>query len=250
VSGPKGWPPLRQHGRHCATPPVIKETDLSSSLAASLPGPMPSGPIAIAMEESGPIVRCGNCNAIGYASQIPEIPTRGPRCADIDACTDRWFRGMPVSLLPPGASLSGLLPVAEPAPQPEPEDVPPELPPAQEAALIRFNAATDEQDAAERAPGEAEAGEPAEPVTEDAAPAQDDTPAPVAGRRLTDVEAGAITAQQVALSSDQGLERCPHEASCPAGPDPHDLGDACLPEPAPPVAEGSAPADDDPAEDQ
>jgi len=177
VTGPKGWPPLRQHGRHRATPPDIKETDLSPSLAASLPGPMP---VTTTTEESGPIVRCGNCNAIGYASQIPEIPARGPRCADIDACTDRWFKGKPVSLLSPGASLPGLLPVAEPAPQPEPGDALPELPPAQEAALVRFNAATDEQDAAERAAGEPEAGETAEPRSEDEEPAQDGEPAPVA----------------------------------------------------------------------
>ena len=178
MTGPRGWPPLRQPGRHRATPPVIKETDLSSSLAASLPGPMP---VTTTTEESGPIVRCGFCNATGYASQIPEIPTRGPRCADIDACTDRWFKGKPVSLLPPGASLPGLLPVAEPAPQPEPGDTPPELPPDKEAALVRFNAATDEQDAAEKAAREPEADEPAEPGTEDEEPAEDDAPAPVAG---------------------------------------------------------------------
>jgi hypothetical protein len=174
VTGPRGWPPLRQHGKHRATPPVIKETDLSSSLAASLPGPMPRPVTQDA--DPGPVVQCGWCKATGYASQIPDIG-RGPRCADTDACVKRWNcgHGKPVSLLPPGAHLPESLPLVA---EPEPASALPELPPAQEAALVRFNAATDEQDAAERAAGELEAGETAQPRSEDEEPAQDSVPEP------------------------------------------------------------------------
>ena len=186
MTGPRGWPSLRQHGRHCAAPPDIKETPVPSSLAASLPGPMPRSlerPILAGGSAAEPLrtLQCGFCHVIGPSSLISDIAGQ-IRCNDDQACVQRWAEGgQPRPLVPFSAPLVTVSVVApEPAPQPEPEDAPPELPPAQEAALVRFNAATDEQDAAEKAAREPEAGEPAEPVTEDAEPVQDDTPAPVA----------------------------------------------------------------------
>lgn len=97
MTGSKDWPHLRQHGRHRATPPVIKETDLSSSLAAALPGPMPrplTQPVVAAMAPAQPesTAECVWCHAINFASQVPDVG-RGPHCTDYDACNDRWYRG-------------------------------------------------------------------------------------------------------------------------------------------------------------
>jgi hypothetical protein len=113
------------------------------------PAPPPAPP------EPDEIVQCGYCQAIGPSSLIPDVPTRGPRCADTDACTKRWYDGKPVSLVPHATS------PLEPLPDPEP-DAEPALPPEQEAALAAFHARHDEQDAAEAA----------EPVTEDGGEAE------------------------------------------------------------------------------
>lgn len=103
---------------------------LPLSVTAPAPVPAPLGP--------DEIVQCGNCQAIGPESMIPDVPTRGPRCADTDACTKRWYDGRPVSLVPLTAE------ALEPLPDPEPV-----LPPVQETALANFEAAHAEQEAAE-----------------------------------------------------------------------------------------------------
>jgi hypothetical protein len=195
MNGPKGWPPLRQHGRHRTTPPVIKETSVTPSRAAALPGPAHwSGPIFAggwaAEPEPDKVVECGFCHVSGLASQIPETAGGEHRCSDIEECVQRDIRrrengGQPRPLMTfPATALEPLpkrepaAPVAEPEPQPVPSDE------VIDAHLARFNALSDAQDEAEKAAGEPEAGEPAEPVTEDnelAAPhSQTDVTYPVA----------------------------------------------------------------------
>lgn len=116
----RNWPLLRQRPepRHGGLPRA-KETPMPSSFAASLPlhitEPAPA-PAPETPPEPEKIVRCGNCNAMGPSSLIPDIPTRGPRCADHDACTDRWYTGKPVSLLPHVAEALEPLPEDAPAP--------------------------------------------------------------------------------------------------------------------------------------
>jgi hypothetical protein len=115
VTGPVGWPPLRRRpprlAKHRAHP-TTTETDMPPQPAASLPlhitepAPPPAPP------EPDEIVRCGYCQAIGPSSLIPDVPTRGPRCADTDACTKRWYEGKPVSLVPHAAE--ALTPLPEP----------------------------------------------------------------------------------------------------------------------------------------
>jgi hypothetical protein len=170
MSGPDIWPRLRRRpprlGKHRALL-TTTETPLSPNLAASRPlhlaGPENALPVVPAEPERD--VTCGNCGAIGPSSLIPEVPTRGPRCADVNACTKRWYAGKPVSLVPHGAE------ALEPLPEPET----PVLPPVQEAALERFESAHAAQNAAE-------AGED---LSEDEGAAEEAEPAPVAAEDVT-----------------------------------------------------------------
>jgi hypothetical protein len=175
VTGPTGWPPLRRRpprlAKHRALPPTT-ETDMPPQPAASLPlhitepAPPPAPP------KPDEIVQCGNCQAIGPSSLIPDVPTRGPRCADTDACTRRWYAGKPVSLLPLGAG------AVKEVPQPAPMDergaddalrlfTPmPGSDAAVDAAVTRFEQAHDEQDAAEAGEDRSEDGRVADETTE------------------------------------------------------------------------------------
>jgi hypothetical protein len=169
----RDWPRLRHpwHGRHRGIP-EIKETSVTSSLTASLPRAMPQPAVLVVPAGAGAIVQCNYCHAIGYSSDIPDIG-RGPRCADTDACVKRWNcgEGRPVSLLPHGAGLPDLLPVAEPESQPE---APAELPPAQEAALGRLEDAWDEDPETRGEDEEPAAGDAPAPVAEAPVPHEDE----------------------------------------------------------------------------
>lgn len=148
---PTGWPPLR---RRLAR--FRKETAMTpASLPLQLTEPEPPA----APPEPEKTVQCGWCQAIGPSSLIPEVPTRGPRCADHDACTSRWVAGRPVSLLPHEA---------------EPLEPLPVLPPAQEEALAAFEAAHDEENTAEAGEDLSEDGESGPAAAEDATPDEGD----------------------------------------------------------------------------
>jgi hypothetical protein len=145
MTGPHGWPPLRRRpprlGKHRALP-TVTETPMTPNVAASLPlhlaGPENALPVMPAEPEEA--VRCTFCNAVDYVSRMHDAGAR-PRCADFRACAKRWADGAkPVSLLPHGAE------VLEGGPEAQPGD-------SVDEHLAVFNAAHDEQDAAE-------AGEP------------------------------------------------------------------------------------------
>jgi hypothetical protein len=183
VNGPHGWPPLRRRpqrlGKHRALL-TIPESDMPPvSPAASLPqhdyrttAELQQAALKPAFDppaEPDKIVECGFCHVSGLSSLIPEKAGLR-RCTDIDGCVQRSLQqGRPPPLLS-SAELLGAIPAEELAP----------LPAAQEVALENFQAAHDEQDAAEAGEdlsedGEAsEAADPAPVAAEDATPDEGD----------------------------------------------------------------------------
>ena len=204
MTGPIGWPPLRRRpprlGKHRALPP-IPESAMPASPAASLPqhdyrASMPLQSFAVATPvpaEPEPDVQCGWCKVIGPLSQIPGSGG-WYRCAKVWECVPRQLAsGLPSALAPAAEALeplpaAGLEPGSstsltsgnvirdsrnsrsEGGPEIQPDAVVDEH-------LAVFNAAHDEQDAAEGKDG-SEDEEPGEAVTEP--PAGTTEPAPVA----------------------------------------------------------------------
>jgi hypothetical protein len=144
---------------------------MTPSLAASLPLSSTTPPARPPAPDK--IVECGFCGVSGLSSQMTSIGGGQFRCDLVlsgHECVQRNIRwretgAKPAPLLS-SAELMGAVPAEELAP----------LPPAQEEALAAFEAAHDQQDAAEAGEdrsedeGVAGDGEPAPVAAEDATP--------------------------------------------------------------------------------